>query len=202
MAPQWLKRKRFLLDRFQYRLLALNLIYFFTILMVTAGFLFIPLMVKLDSSGLSLVEQEEVASLILSLHTRLWPAMAIVFVLLAIHSVATSHRIAGALYRFRKVFDEVAGGNLTVRATLRKKDYLDNEAASINRMIEGLGARVTGLSEECAALQATLAACAAKAQGGSPEELTRGLARAEAQVGQLKRRLEEFTLGGGKGGRA
>jgi methyl-accepting chemotaxis protein len=144
MAGMKLKRTHFLLDEFQYRMLAFNLLYFLIILLVTAGLVFLPLMVKLDSSHLSLAEQQEVAGLILSLHATFWPAILVVFALLAVHSVLVSHRIAGALYRFRVVFRTVAEGDLTARVTLRKGDYLVKEAAEINAMLDALERRKTG----------------------------------------------------------
>ncbi len=192
MATQRYKRKRFLLNEFQYRLLAFNLLYFFTILIVTAGVLFVPLMIKLESSALSPAEQQEVADLVLSLHALLWPAIGVVFVLLAIHSVVVSHRIAGALYRFHTVFKAVAQGDLTARATLRKKDYLTKEAADFNGMLEALGATMAGASERCAGLQRALAELRQALEGGSREAADRAVGKAGEEVERLKAGLERF----------
>ena len=87
MGAQTYKRRRILLESFQYRLLVINLIYFVTILLIFAGALFLPLILQLRSGSLSVIEQGEVAGLFLSLHARVWPAMFVVFVLLALHSV-------------------------------------------------------------------------------------------------------------------
>ncbi|MGH7273198.1 MAG: hypothetical protein ACREIQ_01900, partial [Nitrospiria bacterium] len=127
MAKRPYKRRRILIDDGQYRLLVFNLIYFFSILLIIAASLFIPPMIQLESASLSLIQKQAVANHLLSLHTRLWPALLVLFVLLAIHSVFVSHRIWGALYRFRSVFKAVAEGNLSVRATIRKNDYLRKE---------------------------------------------------------------------------
>ncbi len=92
------KRRRILIDAFQYRLLMANLAYFGTIVLVFAVVVFLPLVFQLRPG-----KAEELADEFLSFHARLWPALFIVLVLLAFHSVLLSHRIAGPLYRFRSV---------------------------------------------------------------------------------------------------
>ena len=194
MARSKSQRRRILLDEFQYRLLAFNLLYFFILLLVMAAFLFVPLMIKLDNSALPLADRQEVASLILSLHATLWPVIGIVFVLLAIHSVVVSHRIAGALYRFRAVFQSLALGNFTVRATLRKRDYLVKEAAELNAMIEAVGGRLTGSARHCALLRERLQALNASLQRGEAEACRRRLAEADEALERLGAALNQFTL--------
>ncbi|MGH7274407.1 MAG: hypothetical protein ACREIQ_08125, partial [Nitrospiria bacterium] len=81
------KRRRILIESIQYRLLVINLTYFVTILLIFAGALFLPLILQLQSGSLSVLEQGEVAGQFLALHARVWPAMSVVFVLLALHSV-------------------------------------------------------------------------------------------------------------------
>jgi methyl-accepting chemotaxis protein len=191
-------RRRILVDEFQYRLLAFNLLYFFILLVVMAAALFVPLMIKLDSSSLPLSEREEVASLILSLHATLWPAIAIVFVLLAAHSVFVSHRIAGALYRFRAVFRDLAQGNFAVRANLRKRDYLLKEAAELNAMIEAVGGRLAGAAGQCAILQERVDGLKTSLQRGELEACRRELASIDDQLGRVRASLTRFTTTGGR----
>jgi hypothetical protein len=200
MARSKSQRRRILLDEFQYRLLAFNLLYFFILLVVMAAFLFVPLMIKLDNSALPMAEREEVADLILSLHATLWPAIAIVFILLAVHSVLVSHRIAGALYRFRCVFQSLALGNFTMRATLRKRDYLLKEAAELNAMIEAVGDRLAGTKRDCAGLQKRIIGLKASLQRGGVEACRRDLAAVDEQLERLRASLAQFTTADGRTG--
>jgi methyl-accepting chemotaxis protein len=49
-----------------------------------------------------------------------------------------SHFLAGPLYRFEKVFDEIRDGNLTVVARLRKHDEMQDVADRLNQALAGL----------------------------------------------------------------
>ena len=133
-----LRRTQFLIDEFQYRILFLHVLYFVALILVFTSAIFVPLIMDLQNGVLSFAERHVVANQFLSLHSRIWPAVLILFVLLSAHSVFVSHRIAGPLYRFRKVMKTVASGDLSVRFTLRKKDYLEKEADLFADMIAAL----------------------------------------------------------------
>ncbi|MBI3621417.1 MAG: hypothetical protein HY208_04440 [Nitrospirae bacterium] len=195
------QRKRWLVDEFQYRLLAFNLVYFFIILVALAAALFVPLMIKLDNSTLPIAEREEVANLILSLHTTLWPTIAVIFVLLAAHSVLVSHRIAGALYRFRAVFREIAQGNFSIRATLRKRDYLLKEAAELNAMIEAVGGRFAAAAGHSVLLHERIAGLKASLQRGELEACQRQLGGIDEPLGRLRTALAPLAAADGRSGR-
>jgi methyl-accepting chemotaxis protein len=141
-----------LIDSLQYHLLLVNLTYFFAVVLVFAAAVFGPAM--LDMNRGSWVEKQEAANQFLFLHARIWPAVLVLFALLVIHSVIMSHRIAGPLYRFRRIFSSVAGGDLTVRAVIRRRDYLRKEADSINQMITRLCSKVRSVEVESAELAA------------------------------------------------
>ncbi|MCI0410047.1 MAG: methyl-accepting chemotaxis protein [Acidobacteria bacterium] len=190
------RRRRILVDNLQYRLLALNLIYFFTILLIFAGALFVPLIIQLESRTLSFAAKQEVASQFLFLDARVWPAILIVFVLLAIHSVFASHRIAGPLYRFRRVFEAVAEGNLTARAIIRKNDYLVTDADTINAMIATLNTRITRIEQQHGKVRALFAELKRAAKSGSMEEMQQTIEMLGTQMEQLKVYLDQFKIAG------
>ncbi|MFQ5992831.1 MAG: hypothetical protein ACE5NA_10395 [Nitrospiraceae bacterium] len=190
------KRRRVLVDTFQYRLLGVNLLYFLTVLLVFAATLFVPLMVQLDSGTLDWRQRQQVATEFLSLHTRVWPSLLVTFVLLTIHSVFVSHRIAGPLYQFRTLFKLIAQGNLSVRATIRKRDYLRKDAESINEMIAALETRITGIEEQYeeahGALTKLRRAIDSSSVGGSDEQIK----NLELQMERLKVCVNQFRTAG------
>ncbi len=192
MAMRPYKRQRILIDRFQYRLLVINLLYFFTILLVFATALFLPLILELHSD--SILKQTEAASEFLSLHARVWPAIFVVFVLLAIHSIFVSHRIVGPLYRFRTTFQAVAGGDLSVRATLRKHDYLEKESESVNQMIASLQAKVQNIEAPSQEVRTLVAVLERALDRGAPEDITQTLAGLRVQVERLQGAMAQFRL--------
>ena len=78
------------------------------------------------------------ADRLLTLHSRVWPAIIAMVCVLGIHSVRIFHRLIGPLYRFRWAFAEIAKGALNFRVQIRKNDYLHRENDSLNEMIDAL----------------------------------------------------------------
>ncbi len=62
--------------------------------------------------------------------------LAFLFFLIAMGTIFLSHKIAGPLYRFQKVLDEMERGNLTVRCHLRKFDEAMAVGDSFNRVLQ------------------------------------------------------------------
>ena len=186
------RRTRFLIDKFQYRILFLHLLYFLALILIFTSAVFLPLIMQLESGTLSVAERHAVADQFLSLHARLWPAVLILFVLLSAHSVFVSHRIAGPLFRFRKVLKAVASGDLSVRLTLRKKDYLVKEAELVEEMIVTLRNKIGSLQEHCSELDALVEEVKVAVENGSAEEARSKIARLRADTAQLLAAVDEF----------
>ncbi len=186
------KRRRILIDSVQYRFFAVNFAHILIILLVFATTLFVPLMIQLGSETLSWVEKEEVANQFLALHTQVWPPLLAIFVLLSIHLVLFSHRIAGPLVRFRMIFKAIAEGNLTVRSTIRKHDYLQKEANCIQEMVSSLRMKVKGIEEHSGEVREGLAELKKAVASGSVEDMKRNLKSLEGQMERLKANVDQF----------
>ncbi len=57
-----LRRTRFLINEFQYRILFLQVLYFFALILVFTGAIFVPLIMDLQSGSLSFAEKHAVAN--------------------------------------------------------------------------------------------------------------------------------------------
>jgi methyl-accepting chemotaxis protein len=179
------RRRRILIDRLQFTLLGVSVVHLVLIVSAFVVAIFAPAFLALyreTSAELSL----EAANEFLSLHKRIWPAAALALLLIAHHSVHVSHRIAGPLYRFRKVFESMAQGDLTQRAGVRTKDYLGRDAEAINEMIDGLVARSTETHESAAEAQAALSDLVALTARTQDPEL-------RAAIGKLGLRLDRLS---------
>lgn len=185
------KRRRYLLSTFQYQLIAVNVVYFVSIILVFAAVLFVPVMLELDAASYS-PAAALAADQFLSLHSRVWPAAAVLFLLLVVHSVVVSHRIAGPLYRFRGYFKAVAGGNLADRVTIRKHDYLQEEADAINAMTGSLRERLANLKARYDELRRALNELTEAAGNGSGPEISRSLKLLQAQVERFEADIHQF----------
>ena len=191
------KRKRILIGDLQYRLLAVNLLYFAVILVLFAAILFGPLVWQLGSSNLSPAERDQAATQLLSLHARVWPPLLALLVFLAVHSVYVSHRIAGPLYQFRRLLQAVKDGNLTVRARIRDKDYLESEATVINELIGALSTRIRGIEEQAVEVREGLDKLRRAADRGSREDLSENIRSLRKQAHELQLSLSQFKTGPG-----
>ena len=74
-----------------------------------------------------------------------------VFILLSFVTVYTvlylSHRIAGPLYKFEKITEEIGKGNLNVYVKLRKKDELLSLQTAFENMLENLKNNIGNFKE-------------------------------------------------------
>lgn len=149
------KRRKYLIDRrlqAKYALLTILLLLVYTFLF--AAILFIPQILGLVASN-TIDEQAKAARTLLNLHQSVWPALGLVAVILSTTSIFVTHKIAGPVYRFRKVLSEVSAGNLEISIKLRKRDDLKDLAEDLNNVISELRTFVLTLQED----HATMAAC-------------------------------------------
>ena len=122
----------------QYRFLAIILIYNLVIVGFLGIALFVPDILQMQDASLSLDVRAAAADKILKMHSRIWPAIIALVCLIGIHSFRVFHRFIGPLYRFTKAFEKVGSGELNFRLTLRKKDFLHQEAGEFNKMIDNI----------------------------------------------------------------
>lgn len=109
--------------------------------------LFIPLIIDISLFDLSSEEVLQAANLFLFLHKNFWPIVLLSLIVICLHSIFISHKIAGPLYRFNLIFKAIKGGRLPKPTALRKGDYLSTEMEVINEMIESLRYRVTDMQQ-------------------------------------------------------
>lgn len=204
-------RKTLLTDKLQYRLLAFNLSYFLVIVMIFAASLFLPVALELKFAADSPLAKEEAAAEFLALHARAWPPLLIVFLLLGIHSVLVSHRVAGPLQRLRTAMRAVGEGHLAVRVALRKNDYLEPEAEMLNEMTANLERRIRAMQEQHDAVGRLFEDVKRGAERGAGAELSAAITSLGAEIEELRKSLSQFTtaspdrgdekpLGGARGG--
>ena len=126
----------------QYRFLAMVLIYNLIIVTLLVVFLFVPDIIRLQDETLTIDVRAEAADKILTMHSRIWPAVLALICVFGLHSFRVFHRFIGPLYRFTMAFEQVRKGDLSFRVTLRKGDYLHQEAIAFNEMIETLSEKI------------------------------------------------------------
>jgi methyl-accepting chemotaxis protein len=155
------------------RLVAVAIFHFVFVVLVFAGALFIPLVIKLNSGDISSPAVQAAAHEFLVLHNRLWAPLFGVFILLVLHNIIISHRIAGPLYRFRCYLKTVGDGDLSSSIRIRKKDYLHKDAEAVARMVESLRDKVVLMETQFANANEAWRSVRNSLDGGVSEEMER-----------------------------
>jgi methyl-accepting chemotaxis protein len=130
--------RKVLVDAFQLRLVAVAIFHFLLIVLVFAAALFIPIIIELNRGDLTSPAVQAAAHEFLIMHDRLWPPLLGVFILLVLHNIVVSHRIAGPLFRFRRYIKAISEGDLASPIRIRKADYLHKDAEALSQMADSL----------------------------------------------------------------
>ena len=148
MTVKTRRQKYSIVDRsLQYRVLAIIISYSLVIVLFLAICLFVPDILSMSNEQLSWEIRAAAADRLLTLHSRVWPAIIAMVCVLGIHSVRIFHRLIGPLYRFRWAFAEIAKGALNFRVHIRKNDYLHRENDSLNEMIAALAGQCESMQQ-------------------------------------------------------
>lgn len=169
------RRRRFLvMPAFQVGM-ALRVAFFVCLYSIALGFIiFVPLQQEL-SATVPPEKQAWLAGQILELHYRLWPGVAVVGFLVGLHTIFSSHRVAGPLYRIDRVLKAMATGDYSQRVTLRRTDRWHEVGETVNALREHLDQH---RSDTLVALRQARAILE-KSQGeSSPEEVRKLLEQA------------------------
>ena len=189
------RRRKFIINKdLQYSLLIISIFYVLLFIIVIGSILFIPAMIELDQVDYGSDQAVQAASKILYLHSKFWPAVFLVLILICLHSIRTSHKIAGPLYRFNLLFANMKKGNLPKRVTVRKGDYLLKEVAVINEMLEGLQKGVQEIQEAQVGLNEAISECKDVVSHASKDEISRRMNDLSEKGDQLSEKLAFFKL--------
>ncbi len=107
-----------------------------------------PLMQALDDHSLSWQEKALVSNDLLDIHARYWPwalGAGLVLVIHCLHSMWIVFHVAAPLHRLKSLFPQIGQGNLSIRTTLRKGEFLTSEAELVNQMTAQLDANVSAI---------------------------------------------------------
>lgn len=108
---------------------------------VTIGAVLLPLVREVrEGEARGAIDLKSAAALS-TLHSGIWIAGLLALLTVALHSIKTSHRIAGPLYRFRTIYRAIAGGAAPESVRLRRNDLLHDDAADLNDALAAIRRR-------------------------------------------------------------
>jgi len=190
-----LRRRKFVINKsLQYSLLFVSLFYAILFLVVVGAALFIPLMVELGKAEEFSEKSLQTANLILYLHSNFWPAVLLSLIFICLHSVRTSHRIAGPFYRLNIVFRAMKEGSLPRPIQLRKGDYFFPEIELFNQMIEKFRGKVTEVQGAQIQLSEAISECSKVTSHASKEEIIEHVNKITEKGNQLADRVRYFKI--------
>ncbi|MBI5559781.1 MAG: hypothetical protein HY883_00690 [Deltaproteobacteria bacterium] len=119
--PLFRRRKKIVKPGYQMKVAFSAAIALFLYSLVLGFIIFYPLSQELYSAA-TVEDKMRVSELILGLHRRVWPAVFAVSILVYIHAILASHRVAGPVYRLEKAMKDFMAGKFGGRVRLRKSD--------------------------------------------------------------------------------
>lgn len=131
----------------QYRFLAMILIYGATLVLFLALALFVPDFAQIGDQSRSLDLRAAAADRLLARHVWIWPGAIVLIFAISFHSFRSFCRVAGPLYRFCAVFDQLRSGDLSYPIRIRANDYLHPEAETLNDMLRVLAEKLVGIQQ-------------------------------------------------------
>ena len=134
-------------NKFHLKLLVINLIYVLFIFAVIIGEILFPFyqdMFKIND----LYAQHYSAKFFIVLLNRLSITLLVILVFIFLYQVMVNHKFCGPLVNFSNTFQKISQGDLTRKIFLRRHDFLKNEAAQVNGMIDSLSERIRTLKKD------------------------------------------------------
>jgi len=189
-------KRRIIVNGFQYRLIAGNFLYLFSVVFAFFVVLFGPVVAVLADESVTIGQREVAAHQLLALHERVWFAIPVLVALCVFHSALVSHRIAGPLVRFKQVFARLADGDLSVDVCVRRHDYLREEADTMAEMVRGLGQRVESIQNDYRRVGATLPRLMDAVGRGAGEDAAVLAGRLGTELDALGEGIRRFRIPG------
>ncbi len=151
------RRRKFILDKkLQLGLLLASLCYVAFYVTATGAALFLPVIFELRASNPTSPQAYLLANNFLYLHGHFWPVALLSLVAVTLHSVLLTQKVAGPLYRFRRIFAALKNGTVPASQRLRRGDFLQNEMRLINEMLDSFRSKVVDVQEAQASLNRSL----------------------------------------------
>jgi methyl-accepting chemotaxis protein len=185
-------KRRFLVDAFQLRLTGVAAFHFFLVVALFVAALFAPVVFALQSGDISDRNVQVAAHTFLVLHKYLWPPLVGAFILLILHNILVTHRVAGPLVRLRRYLQAVGEGDLRSPIHFRKNDYLTKEATTASEMVAALREKIAGLDRDVRDASAAWREIKGAISRGEEGEVRRRSEELEGRLQRCRARMNTF----------
>ena len=142
-------------NKIHFKMMLANLILLLLVVAVIIGAVLFPFYREIFKIG-DIYAQHYSAKFFIVLLERLSVALIAVFVISLIYQMIINHKFCGPLVNFSHTFKKISQGDLTRKIYLRRYDFLKNEAAQVNDMIDFLSDHIMIFKEDHGRLISTL----------------------------------------------
>jgi len=142
-------------NKIHFRMMLANLILMLLVFAVVIGEVLYPFYHEIFRIG-DIYAQHYSAKFFVVLLDRLSLALIAVLLISLIYQMIINHKFCGPLVNFSHTFNKISQGDLTRKIYLRRYDFLKNEAAQVNDMIDFLSDHIMTIKKDHDCLISTL----------------------------------------------
>jgi methyl-accepting chemotaxis protein len=151
-------------NKIHFKMMLANLILMLLVFVVILGEVLFPFYQEIFTID-DIYAQHYSAKFFVVLLDRISLALVVVLLISLIYQMIINHKFCGPLVNFSNTFKKISQGDLTRKIYLRRYDFLKNEAALVNDMIDSLSDHIMTLKKDHDQLLSTL-----KKESGSEME--------------------------------
>ena len=134
-------------NKTHFKMMLFNLILMLLVFAVILGEVLFPFYYEMFKIH-DIYAQHYSAKFFVVLLDRISLALIAVLLIGLIYQMIINHKFCGPLVNFSHTFKKVAQGDLTRKIFLRRYDFLKNEAAQVNNMIDSLSGHIMTLKKD------------------------------------------------------
>jgi len=134
-------------NKIHFKMMLANLMLMLLVVLVILGSVLYPFYQEIFKIN-DLYAQHYSAKFFIVLLDRLSLALFAVLLISLIYQMMINHKFCGPLVNFSNTFKKISQGDLTRKIFLRRYDFLKNEAAQVNDMIDFLSDRIMTLKKD------------------------------------------------------
>lgn len=142
-------------NKIHFKMMLANLILMLLVVAVFIGAVLYPFYHEIFKIN-DIYAQHYSAKFFVVLLDRLSLALIAVLLISLIYQVIINHKFCGPLVNFSNTFKKISQGDLTRKIFLRQYDFLKNEAAQVNDMIDSLSNHIMTIKNDHDCLLSTL----------------------------------------------
>ncbi len=182
-TPNRRRLKNYLIaNKVHFKMMLTNFVYTALILVVIIVGVLIPFYHDIYKIK-DVYSQHYSAKYFIVLLDRLSLGIIVVLLISLIHQIIVNHKFCGPLVNFKHTFEKMSQGDFTRKIYLRQYDFLKNEAAQVNDMIDSLSEHIMSIKKDHDRLLSTLKEVSESEMEQAEYQNTIEMLRKQADIG-------------------